>query len=452
VHAADPPAAAPDATATSAVAALHFPEVTQTRLENGLTVVLEENHQSPFVAMHLRYDAGSRDDPPGKEGLAAIAHRMTQLATKHVPAGGYDKTLERVGGMDGGWVVALDAIAEWTTVPSNAVDSVLWLWSDQMGFFTPDEKSLTDARAAKTRERESKVTGAALGGLPELVQRALFPDDHPYHAVPLAGSSDGTTLDDVRAFHDRNLAPNDAVLVLVGDFQTAPVLERIRAYFAPIAPAPGRGAPKLAPAQLEKEVRLDVGANVKSAEVWMDWRTPPFYAGGDAELDVGARALVGSRVSMLQWTLIDGAQVATKVSARQMSHALGSDFRISATIAPGHTPDEVISRIDSVLDLVQKRGLNEGSFAGARANVIVPYVHQLDRAARRATVYAELAMAHRDPTWIPGDVGRYDAITATSVNATLARWLTKGHRVVTVVTPDPKAPLGGEIRASRGAK
>jgi predicted Zn-dependent peptidase len=161
---------------------------------------------------------------------------------------------------------------------------------------------------------------------------------------------------------------------------------------------------------------------------------------------------VGSRVAVLRWGLIDSAQVATKVAVRQMSHALGSDFRISATVAHGHTADEVVAQIDKVLDLAQKRGLTEESFAGARANVIVPYVSDLDRAARRAVVYAELAMAHRDPKWIPGDVGRYDAVTSASVNATLARWLGKGHRVVTIVTPDSKAPICGEIRATGGAK
>jgi predicted Zn-dependent peptidase len=451
--AADPPAPSSDLTATAAVAALHFPEVTQTRLENGLTVILEENHQSPFVAMQLRYDAGSRDDPPGKEGLASITQRLTMLGTKHVPEGAYEGTLDRVGAMDRGWGTTLDAISEWVTVPSNAIDSVLWLWSDQMGFFAPiDLKSLADARAAKTREREEKVSSVALGAVGEIVQSALYPEDHPYHWAPIASATYVATLDDVRAFHDQNLAPSTAVLALVGDFQSAAVLERIRTYFAPISAAPARGATKLAPAQLDREVLLDVAADVKAAEVWMDWRTPPFFAAGDAELDVGALAMSGTRVAALRWALVDGQRVATRVTARQMSHALGSDFRITATVAAGHTPAEVIASLDTVLDLVQKRGLNPESFAAARANTIVPYVQGLDRDARRAAIYLDLAMAHRDPRWISGDVGRYDALTGLAVNATMARWLTKGHRVVTIVTPDKKAPVSGILRTTGGAK
>jgi hypothetical protein len=155
---------------------------------------------------------------------------------------------------------------------------------------------------------------------------------------------------------------------------------------------------------------------------------------------------------VLRWTLVDQLRVATRVTARQMSHALGSDFRITATVAPGHTPAEVIVGLDKVLDVVQKGALNQESFLGARANTIVPYVQGLDRGSRRGSIYAELAMAHRDPTLIVGDVGRYDTLTGIAVNATMARWLTKGHRVITVVTPDPKAPLSGILRTSGGSK
>jgi zinc protease len=449
-RAADSPAK-PDATASSALEALHLPEVTTTRLDNGLEVVLEENHGAPFVAMKIRYDAGSRDDPAGKEGLAAITRRTMRSGAKHVRAGEYEATLDRIGAFDHDGATGLDAISEWVTVPSNAVDSVLWLWSDEMGFFAPDAKGLAGALAAKEREREEKVTRVALGALGEIVEGALYPIDHPYHRAPRAEASDDITLDDVRAFHDENVAPNDAVLVLVGDFQSAALLEKIRTYFGPIAPAPSRAA-KLAPAQLEGEIRLDVAANVNAATVCIDWRTPPFFDSGDAELDLAARSLAGARVAVLGWELIDKKQVATRVFAQQMSHARGSDFRIAVTVAPGHDPEEVIAQIDRILGMARTRGVNDEAFVGARASMVVPYLQGLDRAGRRASAYAELAMAHRDPRHILGDVGRYDAVTNASMRGTIEHWLPKGHRVITVVTPDPNAPLCGILRATRGAK
>jgi predicted Zn-dependent peptidase len=442
----------PDATAASAIAALHLSEATETRLENGLTVVLEENHQSPFVAMYISYDAGSRSDGAGKEGLTAITQRMMVSATKHVPTGVRDAALERIGAYNRDWSTELDRSSEWATVPSNAVDTVLWLWSDQMGFFEGDDpRALADAVAAKAKERAKKVTGAPLGAVGEIVEHALYPEGHPYHAMPLGESREHLTLDDVRALHDAYFAPNDAVLVLVGDFQPAAVLDRVRAYFGPIAPGPKRPAP-LEPVELDKSVRLEVAADVKAPAVWMDWRTPAFFAAGDAELDVAARAMVGTYASVLYWDLVSQQRAATHVSARQMSHALGSDFRITATVAPGHGTEEVIARIDRVLRNAEERGLSEPNLVGVRDEMIFPRIAGFDAAANRARDYMQLATAHRDPRLLLGDLGRYDAVTVASTRATMLRWLSFDHRVVTVVTPDPSAPVSGILRTSGGAK
>jgi predicted Zn-dependent peptidase len=453
--AADPPAdAAPEAaTAASSIAALHFPATTRARLPNGLTIVLEENHQSPFVALQLRYAGGSCDEPAGKEGLAALTQRMMMMGTRHVPGGGYDATLDRIGATERGSSAGMESLIQSVTVPSNAVDSVLWLWSDQMGFFAPDDpKALLDARAASVRERDNKVNKVASGAVYELVTRAVYPEDHPYQRIPLGVSAESPTLEDVRVFHDENLGPNEATLVLVGDFLSAPMLERITTYVAPIPPAPARSAPRPAPAQLDEEIHLEVAANVKSPEVWMDWRTPPFFAAGDADLDAVARALVGQRWAALRWALVDQLHVATRVAARQMSHAFASDFRITATVAPGHTTSEVASALDGALGTLRKQGLSEVAIAAGRAEFAVTYLQDLDRAARRAHIYGELAAAHRDATGLLGDFGRIDALTTASVNETIARWLPRGHRVITFVTPDASAPLAGVLRATRGAK
>jgi predicted Zn-dependent peptidase len=101
---------------------------------------------------------------------------------------------------------------------------------------------------------------------------------------------------------------------------------------------------------------------------------------------------------------------------------------------------------------LRKQGLSEVAIAAGRAEFAVTYLQDLDRAARRAHIYGELAAAHRDATGLLGDFGRIDALTTASVNETIARWLPRGHRVITFVTPDASAPLAGVLRATRGAK
>jgi zinc protease len=254
----------------------------------------------------------------------------------------------------------------------------------------------------------------------------------------------------VRAFHATHFTPGRAVLTIVGDFDPSTVIERIKAYFGPIPAGPPPAAPVVPPAPLAADVRQDVVAGVKSPEVWLDWRTPPSFDAGDAELDLFANVIAGWRTQGLPFALVEQQGLATRVTARQISHALGSDFRVAVTVAPGHTSDEVLRAIDPLLVFQSTRTL-PASFLGTRAQYRVAYVHGLDRPERRAAVYAQLAVARPDSASFAPDIGRYDAATLAGVSAAYSQWLGHSHRVVTVVTPDPSAPAGGVLRAG-GAK
>jgi predicted Zn-dependent peptidase len=204
------------------------------------------------------------------------------------------------------------------------------------------------------------------------------------------------------------------------------------------------------PAQLDREIRLDVVASTKAKQVWIDWRTPPWFDAGDAELDLAARALAGTRIAALQWTLVDQKKIASAVTARQMSSGLASDFRITVTLLEGGDPDEAVAAVDRVLGLVARRGFTDAALNGARANMIVPYIQSFDRAVRRGDAYASLFFAGRDATSALPDVGRYDAANLETVRAAVAQWLPKGRRVVTVISPDAGAPVSGVLRGTRG--
>jgi zinc protease len=422
--------------------------VTQTRLENGLLVVLEERHHAPFVSMHLRYATGSRDDPPSQTGLAALTLRMMTTATKHVGEGMYERWLARAGATDRTWWVSHDAAAETVTVPSTAVPLVLWMWSDQMGFFAPraDRALLDGARETAKGERRQKVDNVAYGAMRELVLRSLYPEGHPYRAAPLSIALDDVTVDDVRDCHARRFSPDGAVLVLSGDFQSAEVLEAIRRYFGPIPAAPPVVAPRF-PIELERETRLAVAARVQSPVVEMTWRTPAFYDAGDAELDVVARALAGAHVALLHWALVDRSKVATAVSAHQSSRALGSDFQIRAVVAPGHTPAEVIEGIDAVLAELQTKTMADERVRAVVDELTIPRLFELDRGAQRASLLAQYAALRGDADWLTSDLARYEAVTARALSGVVARWLTPRNRVLAVVTPDASAPPSGVLRA-----
>jgi zinc protease len=420
------------------------------RLPNGLRVVIEEDHRAPFVAMRLAYATGSRDEA-GAPGLVPEVALMMLDATKHVPHGGYDRELDRIGAMYPSWDSSDDVSAFWVTVPSNAISTVLWLWSDQMGFAAPTmDQTALDAARANLRTSRGERDAAANAGVRDFIAQALYPEGHPYHVA--SGALPGAPTPSLaRALYLQRFAPSNAVLVLCGDLNPEAVSKEVSKYFGPIPAAPAV-PPKVPPVALDHEVRLEVAAAVRAPAVVLTWPTPPLYQPGDSALDVAAELLAGSRVSMLTWELIDRLKIASLVYAHQKSAALGSQFEIWVTAGPGHSPDELLPAIDTVLENLRTTPVPSSGFSTALSDFQLPRILYQDGVAERARRYGLFALIHGDPNWLNGDLRRYLDLSPELVRQAAARWLPAGGRIVTRITPDPGAPISGELRSSAGVR
>lgn len=157
------------------------PVVVERRLNNGMTVVIEEDHGAPLVALVLRYDAGERRVPPGRSGLAALTTQFMLHASRHVPAGDYERLLELAGSSSFRYQTTTDASVLEVTVPSSRVELPLWLWSDQMGFFTGgDGANLAERKAVFEERRREDTEGPPIGQLDTFVDEELLPRNHIY--------------------------------------------------------------------------------------------------------------------------------------------------------------------------------------------------------------------------------------------------------------------------------
>jgi zinc protease len=430
-----------------------IPQVMQSKLPNGLTVVLEQDRRAPIVSMELRYAAGSRDDPEAHPGMALLIQRMMVTATAHLPESAYYQTLERVGASAFSQGTSSDYTGLWTTVPSNAMSTVLWLWSDQMGFFTPrvDQTLLDKQRDVVKSERRQNVDNAPYGAVREITRQALYPEGHPYHGMQLSDSLDGVTVRDVKGFFDAHYGPNNAVLVISGDFALDAAMDEVKKYFGPI-PAASFPPKKSARAELTREIRLDVAASVQEAAVVMTWHAPPLFAPGDADMEALSRVLSGRRVALLHWALVDHQKIATAVSVRETSRELGSDFEIWANVAQGHTTDEVTVALDATLDSFRSGGIDQDRFGHALTEVWLPRAFALEKSAVRVARYAEYALARGNASSFAFDFDRYDRVRPETVKDAAKHWLLPHKRVVTIVTPDPSAPPCGQLRKASDDK
>jgi zinc protease len=430
------------------------PSVERTVLPNGLTVLLAVDRSAPLVGMQLRYRVGTRDEPASRPGLATLVQRLMARATMHVGEGDYDRYLDAVGGYDAGWRTSLDQSTFWVTVPAEELALPLWLWSDQMGFFAGalNDRLIAQQLQVTHNERVQWFENRPAGIVPELIAAELYPSGHPYHGGALRGTAGlkGVTASELRAFVESHYTPDQATLVVTGDFDPRRARALVEKYFGSLRPARPAARRSDAVPTPAGEVRLQVAARVELPSVTIAWRTAPIFAWGDAELDLIAELLEGQRAGWLRWRLVYDWKIAASVSAHQDSRELGSEFVIHAIASRGHTPRELVDGIDRVLRELQSGGVDGYSMRGTLAGFLTDRLFDAERRLQRADLYHECEQRSVHTRCIDDFISRYTTINPRSLVAVAARELPFDRRVVVEVTPAPDAPIAGALRSRSG--
>jgi zinc protease len=419
-------------------------------LDNGMTVVIQEDHRVPLVSMVMRYDESAVR--PGLQGTATLTTFLMLGATKHVAAGDYYRLLARAGATGAADRTQPSATTLEVTVPSNHVALPLWLWSEQMGYF---DGALDDAQVATQRnklreQRRVSLEGSPMGRIDAMAFEELYPPEHPYHFLEFTPQDvDRIDRPAVLAFHDAWITPPHATLVIVGDVVPAEVSALVDKYFATI---PRGVVQPPAPPPLEAlsgETQVDVAANVPRAQVFLRWRTPRLLTSEDARLDVVARLLGGSRTGWLFWKLVDEKRVAVSVSTHQRSDVLGSQFEVRIEGANGKTAREILAAFDAAMDDIRLREPTKKELAGAIYETVIDRFLALERAPTRAFDFARTRTLAESADPTKHDLGRYGRVDAGHARDAVVRFLPRDRRVVLLVTPTPGAPAGGQLVGKR---
>jgi zinc protease len=451
---ATPTFAGPPADAIDPDAAKISLGVTSTRLDNGLELVLHEDHRAPIVAVEVWYHVGSKDEPAGRQGFAHLFEHLMFQGSKHVPEDTYFRYLERTGASNVNGTTNEDRTNYFETVPRNRLALALWLESDRMGFLLEhvDEQTFAGQREGVKNERRQNYENAAYGMVPRFVAEALYPPSHPYHHLTIGSPEDlsAATLDDVRQFFRTWYVPNNATLVIAGDIDPQATRDLVDRYFGPIprGPAPARPSLSTPAVSLASETRLEIEAGVELPRLVVAWHSPAFFAAGDADLDLLARVLTGGKSSRLYKRLVYDDQIAQDVTASQDSAQLGSAFKIIATAKPGHTPEELLAAIDAEVAKVQDAGVSAPELDRARASFLSREAFALERVGTRADVVSTYDHYLGDPGYLSNDIARYAQATTESLRGAARAWLPPGKRVVAVVRPVKGAPLAGRLKGA----
>ncbi|MBX3232780.1 MAG: insulinase family protein [Labilithrix sp.] len=426
-------------------------------LANGLEVILDEDHRTPIVTVNIWYHVGSKDEPAHRNGFAHLFEHVMFQGSKHVPEDTFFKFLEKAGATSVNGTTNTDRTNYFETVPANQLELALWLESDRMGFLLDhaDQKTFESQREVVKNERRQRYENAPYGLVAAEIRKELFPKDHPYHLLTIGSPEDldAAKLEDVHAFFRKNYVPNNATLVLSGDFDKAKAKALVEKYFGPIPRGAEVPRMKKTPVTHPGETRIEMEAGVELARVYVDWPSPPNYAAGDADLDLVARVLSGGKTSRLYKRLVYDLQIAQSVSAHQASMELTSYFDVVATAKAGHTADELLKAIDEELAKLRAGGVKDDELARAKTAIVSENVFDLERSSSRANQLNSYNHYLGDPNYLTQDIERINRATPQTVADAARTHLKEKDRVVTVVTPKKDAPTPGRVvTIKRGGK
>jgi zinc protease len=420
-------------------------------LPNRLEVILHEDHRVPQVAVDVWYKVGSKDEQSGRTGFAHLFEHVMFQGSKHVGEDKHFAYLQKAGVSNANGSTSEDRTDYFEVIPSNQLELALWLESDRMGFLLDRpglQETFDGQRDVVKNERRQRVENRPMGIVNKVTIEALFPAAHPYHHEVIGSMEDLSvaTLDDVRRFFHRWYVPNNATLVVAGDFDPARAKALIEQYFGPIPPGPPviRVAPP--PAVLDREKRIALEAKVQQPQLFIDFLTPRNFAPGDHELDVVAQVLAGGKASRLYRRLVYEMQIAQTVTAAQQSQMLDSIFEISASPLPGHTLEEIMTVIDEELDLLRTAPIEARQLDRAKNQIEFDMLRNLEPLLARAERLQTYNESAGGPGYLARDLASYHAVDALAAQQVVARYLRRDARVVIMVTPNPEAPIMGRVK------
>jgi zinc protease len=436
-----PAVAAQRSTPASGVPRLTFEKTT---LPNGLEVILHEDHSTPIVVVNTWYKVGSGDEKPGRTGFAHLFEHIMFMGSEHVPTGQFDKLLEAAGANNNGSTTE-DRTNYYEALPSNALPLALWLDADRMGHLLPvmDQTKLDLQRDVVKNERRQRVDNVPYGKWRETVLAALYPPNHPYHWPVIGSMADlsAASPEDVKQFFTTYYAPNNATIVIAGDFNRDSALTWVNRYFGGIPHGPAMPPRPVVPTvTVPRDTFLVLEDRVVLPRLFEVWETGRIYAPDDAPLDVLASVLAGDKNARLYKRLVFDMQVAQDVSAFNNSTKLDGNFNIIVTPKPGQTPTRMAELVKEELDKIVKDGITPRELARALNSRRASFLDQIASVLGKSDRLAEYNYFAGTPDYIQQDAARYDRVTAADVQRVVAQYLTKPKVVLTVV-PQGKTDL-----------
>jgi predicted Zn-dependent peptidase len=426
------------------------------KLDNGLTVVVSEDHSSPTVGISVVYHVGMRLEPKNRTGFAHLFEHLMFEGTPNAPEGVFDKVITGGGGRNNG-STRTDFTNYIETAPTSALESMLWLEADRMKTLDFKPETLKNQQDVVKEEIRVNVKNQPYGGFMwiDISQQAFSKWENNHDGYGSFKDLDGASLDDVRAFHRDFYGPNNAVLAIAGDVTPAQGFALAQKYFGAI---PARATPKAGDFSeglntAEKRIeQSDALAQVPAVAV--GWKMPDRGSKDQAPMAVLGELLAGGDASLFYQGMVKGREIALNVeSLYGLTSPWEYDgptlFTIFALYKPNGSADQLLAAMDEEIAKVAANGVDDATLKRVKTRMLADnynnmesFLGRADALAKLQTLWGDANVANQIPGWI-------EAVTSEDIQRTARTYLTKANR--TVIDRKP-APPAAPAAAATGAK
>ncbi len=443
------------ATALAAANVKPIPPVkfTDTRLENGLRVIIAEDRHAPVFAIAVSYAVGSKDERPGRTGFAHLFEHMMFKGSQNVGAGEHFYLIFNNGGSMNG-TTNTDRTIYYEILPKNQIDLGLFLEADRMRSLNITQENLENQRQAVKEERRLRLDNQPYAKSRERLDELAY-DAFPYKHSVIGSMADldAATVDDVAAFFKTYYAPNNAVLALVGDIDTKDTLARVRKYFGDIPKqAPPRGVDFSQPEQTAERRETISDPLARLAQVTMAYRIPPASAPEVDALTVLNSVLSGGQSSRLYQKLVKEKEAALQAGGFVGARVGPGLYMFSATVRPGKTVEEVEKLLDEEIARVRTDLVTDAELQRARVALRRSAVSGHTSALNRALHLADDAVLFNDPGRMNTIDTKRATITAEQMRDAAQKYLKTANRTVIVTQPAARPAGAAKPPAPKPAK
>jgi zinc protease len=412
-------------------------------LENGLRVILAEDHAAPTVSIAVTYNVGSRDERPGRTGFAHLFEHMMFQGSENVGKGEHFILISEVGGSANG-TTNPDRTNYFQTLPANQLELGIFLEADRMRALEITQANLDNQRHAVQEERRLNYDNRPYGRTYEAVIGTAY-DNFAYKHSTIGSMEDleAATVEEARAFFRTYYAPNNAVLAIVGDFETEKALALIEKYFGPIPPQPPPPVPDVTEPRQTAERRATISDPFAHApRIDIVYKTVPGNTADWYALDVLGRILGGDLSSRLYRRLVKELELAVSVSSGPDERRGTSLFWISAVLRPDASLAAVESSIYEEIERLKNEPVAGWELEKVRAKLKRQHIQSLYSTRTRAILLGHYAVYYGDPTLIETALERYAAVGEPDLRRVAAAYLTAENRTVVITLPAAKTAAG----------